>query len=61
GTDGTPTRVFVDGVEATGAELSEIRRDQIDRVEILKGAAAVAVYGESARGGVIQITKKKNN
>jgi TonB-dependent SusC/RagA subfamily outer membrane receptor len=39
--------------------LSEINRDAIDNVEVLKGPAAIALYGAAAADGVISITLKK--
>jgi TonB-dependent SusC/RagA subfamily outer membrane receptor len=55
--------VFVDGVMiAEGnakAILAELDPDLIESVEVIKGAAAEALYGERAASGVIQITMKK--
>ncbi|MEJ2539264.1 MAG: TonB-dependent receptor plug domain-containing protein, partial [Gemmatimonadota bacterium] len=39
--------------------LSDINPEEIDRVEVLKGAAAATLYGSDASGGVIQIFTKK--
>lgn len=39
--------------------LSSIRPDDIDRIEVIKGEAARATYGEDATAGVIQIFTKK--
>ena len=38
--------------------LATLDPDAIERVEVLKGAAATALYGEEAAGGVIQIYTK---
>ena len=38
--------------------MENIRPDQIAAVDILKGDAAVAVYGENAKEGVVQIKLK---
>ena len=52
--------VYVDGVRMDGDRvvLDELDPDEIERVEVLKGGAARALYGEEASGGVIQIFKK---
>lgn len=39
--------------------LSDLNPDDIDRVEVLKGAAAATLYGAEATNGVIQIFTKK--
>lgn len=64
--DGTQPLVFLDGVEvsvvatptAKGITLSDIDPDDIDRIEVIKGPAAVELHGERAEGGVIQIYTK---
>jgi TonB-linked SusC/RagA family outer membrane protein len=66
--------VFVDGVRINTAgggmnaggggsvsRLDDIDPSSIDRVEILKGAAAATLYGTEASNGVIQIFTKKGN
>ncbi len=39
--------------------LSSLNPDDIDRIEVIKGAAAVGLHGEGAEGGVIQIYTKQ--
>jgi len=61
--------VFVDGIRinssgaaianATLSHLDDIDPATIERVEILKGAAAATLYGTEASNGVIQIFTKK--
>ena len=66
--------VFVDGVRINTAgggmaaggggsvsRLDDIDPTSIDRVEILKGAAAATLYGTEASNGVIQIFTKKGS
>jgi TonB-dependent starch-binding outer membrane protein SusC len=64
--------IYIDGVRAdnggsaAGAMVSSSRLDDIDpstieRVEILKGAAAATLYGTEASNGVIQIFTKKGS
>jgi TonB-dependent SusC/RagA subfamily outer membrane receptor len=42
-----------------GSPLNDINPDDIDRVEVLKGAAASTLYGTEAAAGVIQIFTKR--
>ncbi len=52
--------LVIDGVVAApDVELSELEAGEIERVEIVKGAAALSKYGEGARHGVIHVTMKK--
>ena len=41
------------------SRIADIRPEDIERIEILKGASAAAVYGSRAAAGVIIITTKK--
>ncbi len=50
--------LFVDGKEVEAREVREIPSTAIERVEVVKGAAAVRVYGERGSAGVILITLK---
>ncbi len=64
--------IYVDGVRIYGGSsptsllgrqgslpLNDIRAEDIERVEIVKGAAATTLYGTEASGGVIQIFTKR--
>jgi len=54
--------IYVDGVRIDGAgrtALSDLNPDLIDRIEVLKGPAAVRLYGAEASNGVIQIFTKE--
>ncbi|MGQ0646084.1 MAG: SusC/RagA family TonB-linked outer membrane protein [Gemmatimonadaceae bacterium] len=58
--------VFVDGVRINSGGGQTSRLDDIDpatieRVEVLKGAAAATLYGTEASNGVIQIFTKKGS
>lgn len=49
----------IDGVKQTGKNAIEtLNPDDIDMIQILKGAAALAKYGEAGKEGVIEITTK---
>lgn len=50
--------VFVNGKELARPDIEVIPTSSIQNVEILKGAAAMTVYGERAKKGVILITTK---
>jgi iron complex outermembrane recepter protein len=55
--------VMVDGVrvnspDLTGADFSSIPLDQVERIEIVRGAGSV-IYGNGAVGGVINIITKQ--
>ncbi len=47
------------GGGGTPSRLDDINPDAIDRIEILKGAAAATLYGTEASNGVIQIFTKR--
>jgi outer membrane receptor protein involved in Fe transport len=47
------------GANAYGSPLDDINPEDIDRVEIVKGAAAATLYGTDAAAGVIQIFTKR--
>ena len=58
-TDEDAPLVIVDGViQSDGTTLEELRALDIDHVEIIKGSAAIELYGEQAQHGVIEITTK---
>ena len=63
-TEGTeePQPLFVvDGVivdPASGFDIEGLDPDKIERIEVVKGASAEALYGERAAGGVINIYLK---
>ncbi len=47
--------VFVDGEELPSDGLREIKPDQIESIEIVKGSAAITLYGHRAVDGVILV------
>lgn len=52
--------ILVDGVILDGS-LSDINVDDVESIEVVKGAAASALYGSRAGNGVIAITTKRGN
>ena len=64
GMDDAPL-IYVDGVRVNGINdleglslIPSLDPDAIERVEVIKGAAAKTLYGEEAANGVIQIFTK---
>ncbi len=55
--------VMIDGMEILGRtngqlDISQVAADQIERIEVVKGASS-ALYGSQAMGGIINIITKK--
>lgn len=50
--------IIVDGIMVE-TYLSDFNADDIENIEVVKGAAASALYGSKAAGGVIVITTKR--
>ena len=57
-TGGSEPMIIVDGV-ITRASIADIDANDIESIEVLKGAAAASFYGSNAANGVIQITTKR--
>lgn len=54
--------MYVDGVRVEGTRetaLADIDPSTIDRIEVVKGEAAMRLFGDEATGGVIQIFLKE--
>lgn len=51
--------LIIDGVSSPGVSLQTINPNDIESISVLKDAAAAAIYGAQAAGGVILITTKK--
>ncbi len=63
GFDADHILVLIDGMEILGRtngqlDISQIPTDQIERIEVVKGASS-ALYGSEAMGGIINILTKK--
>lgn len=52
-------KLFVDGFEVNKEYLTAITPAEIEKVEVLKDAAALALYGERGANGVIRITTRR--
>jgi TonB-dependent SusC/RagA subfamily outer membrane receptor len=55
--EGEPPLVYVDGIRIASG-LSDLDTESIDRIEVIKGAAAEAMFGAEAAHGVIHIFTK---
>lgn len=67
GTDNKHTLILIDGIEfrdaseiGGGADLANLTTDNIERIEVVRGAQSV-IYGSDAIGGVVNIITKKGN
>jgi TonB-linked SusC/RagA family outer membrane protein len=56
---GTRPLIMLDGVEIPFENLNTIDLGQVERVEVVQGAASAALYGAQGANGVIQIFTKK--
>ena len=52
---------LVDGKEMSREEFKKYAPSQIEKIEVLKGEAAMKKYGDRAKDGVIEVTTKKKN
>lgn len=53
------TVYYLDGKKVDNSVLNEMNPNAINNVTVLKGASAVALYGEEGKNGVVEITSKK--
>ena len=51
--------LIVDGKTVESSSLNSISPDSIESIEVIKGEAAKALYGEAGANGVIKVTTKK--
>ena len=56
---GTKPIILVDGVEVRGTDINSLDLSNIERVEVIKGAASATLYGAQGANGVIQLFTKK--
>jgi TonB-dependent SusC/RagA subfamily outer membrane receptor len=58
--DGPKPLIIVDGVIMSDPDaIADLPPDEIESIEVIKGGAAEALYGERAAGGVILVTTKR--
>lgn len=56
---GTLPMILVDGIEVRATDLASLDVSNMERVEIVQGAASASVYGAQGANGVIQLFTKK--
>src|SRR3984885_12703476 len=56
---GTKPLIMVDGVQISGTDLNSLDLTNVERVEVVQGAASASLYGAQGANGVIQIFTKK--
>ena len=56
--NGTRNEIIAGGADV-GNRAGDLNPDDIESLTVLKGASAVALYGQRARDGVIQVTTKR--
>jgi iron complex outermembrane receptor protein len=54
-------KVFVDGIEGAAHNRDAIDPNSIERIEVIRGPQAAAIYGSDAIGGVVQIFTKRGD
>src|SRR5260221_546374 len=56
---GTKPLIMVDGVQVSATDINSLDLSNVDRVEVVQGAASASIYGAQGANGVIQIFTKK--
>jgi TonB-linked SusC/RagA family outer membrane protein len=56
---GTNPLIMVNGVEMASSSLNSLDLNNVERIEVVQGAAAATIYGAQGANGVIQIFTKK--
>lgn len=57
-TGSTGLKVYIDGIEVSNSAFAAIDPNSIERIEVIRGPEAAAIYGSGAIGGVMQIFTK---
>lgn len=56
---GTYPMILVDGIEVRATDLGALDMNNVDRIEVVEGAASSTIYGAQGANGVIQVFTKK--
>ncbi len=56
---GTKPLILLDGIEVRSTDLNSLDLSNIERVEVVQGAASATLYGAQGANGVIQLFSKK--
>ena len=56
---GTKPMILLDGIEIRSTDIQSLDLSNVERVEVVQGAASASIYGAQGANGVIQIFSKK--
>ncbi|WP_338874871.1 SusC/RagA family TonB-linked outer membrane protein [Spirosoma sp. SC4-14] len=56
---GTKPLIMVDGVQVAATDINSLDLSNVDRVEVVQGAASASIYGAQGANGVIQVFTKR--
>jgi TonB-linked SusC/RagA family outer membrane protein len=56
---GTKPLIMVDGVQIGATDINSLDLSNIERIEVVQGAASASIYGAQGANGVIQVFTKK--
>ncbi len=56
---GTSPVILLDGVQVGATDLSQLDLSNVEKIEVVQGAAAATIYGAQGANGVIQLFSKK--
>ncbi|CAN5206177.1 SusC/RagA family TonB-linked outer membrane protein [soil metagenome] len=56
---GTKPLIMVDGVQIAATDINSLDLSNVERVEVVQGAASASIYGAQGANGVIQVFTKK--
>jgi len=56
---GTKPMILVDGIQVAATDINSLDLSNVDRVEVVQGAASASIYGAQGANGVIQIFTKR--
>jgi TonB-linked SusC/RagA family outer membrane protein len=56
---GTKPLIMIDGIQVSATDLTSLDMSNIDRVEVIQGAASATLYGAQGANGVIQLFTKR--
>lgn len=56
---GTRPMIMIDGIEVRATDLNALDLSNVERVEVVEGAASATIYGAQGANGAIQIFTKK--
>ncbi len=56
---GTKPLIMVDGVQLAATDINSLDLSNVERIEVVQGAASASIYGAQGANGVIQVFTKK--